>query len=328
MGGEGKSDEEGLEEFYLSAISEVMNQMVGSSSTALANTLHVQVNISPPNIRELTDDEKSEKRQSEEVAIIISFRMEIEDLLVSNIMQIMPFDFGKKLAFTLNGEHESAEEEKVDDSVVQERSEESAAMDMESSVTQNNVFDSAVQEIFEESAAMDMESSVAQNKNSDSIKQEMSRESAVMGMESSIAQTKKAASTVQEISRESTVMDMGSSAVQNRNADREKKVELKSVQFQTFDNIGAPGSMASGNNIDLIIDVPLQVTVVLGKSKKNIKEILDLGMGSIIVLDRLAGEMVDVLVNGKMFARGEVVVINDNYGVRITELAESNQSKA
>jgi flagellar motor switch protein FliN/FliY len=60
--------------------------------------------------------------------------------------------------------------------------------------------------------------------------------------------------------------------------------------------------------------------VVLGKSKKSIREILDLGIGSVVVLDRLAGEMVDVLVNGKAFARGEVVVIDDNYGIRITEM--------
>ena len=68
------------------------------------------------------------------------------------------------------------------------------------------------------------------------------------------------------------------------------------------------------------MDVPLIVTVVLGRSRKSIKEVLDLGKGSVIVLDRMAGEMVDVLVNGKLFARGEVVVIDDNYGVRITEL--------
>ncbi len=81
------------------------------------------------------------------------------------------------------------------------------------------------------------------------------------------------------------------------------------------------------SNIDLIIDVPLQVTVVLGKTKKSIKDILEFGRGSVIVLDRLAGEMVDVLVNGKLFARGEVVVIDDNYGVRITEITSSDQIK-
>ncbi|NLA86030.1 MAG: flagellar motor switch protein FliN, partial [Clostridiales bacterium] len=71
---------------------------------------------------------------------------------------------------------------------------------------------------------------------------------------------------------------------------------------------------------DLINDIPLQVTVELGKAKKSLSEVLNFGIGSIIVLDKLAGELVDVIVNGKRIAKGEVVVIDDNYGVRITEL--------
>ncbi|MDL2288436.1 flagellar motor switch protein FliN, partial [Oscillospiraceae bacterium OttesenSCG-928-F05] len=73
-------------------------------------------------------------------------------------------------------------------------------------------------------------------------------------------------------------------------------------------------------NLDLLMDVPLQVSVELGKSKKYIKEILDFNVGTIVVLDKLAGEMVDILVNGRLIARGEVVVIEDNYGARITDI--------
>ena len=243
---EGVTEE--MEEYYLSAISEVMNQMVGSSSTALATALHVQVNISPPVIKELTDDEKNERRNSGEVAIVISFRMEIEDMLVSNIMQIMPFDFGKKLVSSLYGEEEPAR-----------------PVDVPENITSN-----------EESVGLVMDTDT----NKDAY------------------------------------IEKG-----------KKDVDLKEVKFQSFDT-SKYGQAVAGNNIDLIIDVPLQVTVVLGKTKKNIREILELGMGSVIVLDRLAGEMVDVLVNGKIFARGEVVVINDNYGVRITELTETSQVKS
>jgi flagellar motor switch protein FliN/FliY len=70
----------------------------------------------------------------------------------------------------------------------------------------------------------------------------------------------------------------------------------------------------------MIMDVPLQVTVELGSCKKSIKEILGFTVGSVVVLDRLAGEMVDVMVNGKLFAVGEVVVIDDSYGVRLTDI--------
>jgi flagellar motor switch protein FliN/FliY len=82
-----------------------------------------------------------------------------------------------------------------------------------------------------------------------------------------------------------------------QDAKGKKPSELRTVKFQSFDeDRPAIADKAMQQNIDLIIDVPLQVTVVLGKSKKSIKEILELGLGSVIVLDRLAGEMVDVLV--------------------------------
>lgn len=75
-------------------------------------------------------------------------------------------------------------------------------------------------------------------------------------------------------------------------------------------------------NIDLIMDVPLEVTVELGRSNKSIKEILDFAPGTIIELNKLAGEPVDVLVNGKFVAKGEVVVIEENFGIRIVEISK------
>jgi len=89
------------------------------------------------------------------------------------------------------------------------------------------------------------------------------------------------------------------------------------MQFQPFDTPGAMGEMKS---IDLVYNIPLQVTVELGKTKKEISEILEFNLGTIIVLDKLAGDPVEIVVNGKLIARGEVVVIDDNYGVRITDI--------
>ena len=241
----GGSSEEEIGELYLSAISEVMNQMVGSSSTALANILHVHVNISPPETTEFAEeDEIIEKVFSDEMLIRINFRMEIEDFLVSNIMQLMPFAFGKKLAGSLLNKEEQKPVEQP------------------------------------------KKVAAADNRNRGSMEKRMEE-----------------------------------SVVERAQKDDKKTMELKAAKFQSFDanDISQAGN-ALQQNIDLIIDVPLQVTVVLGKTKKSIREILDLGMGSVIVLDRLAGEMVDVLINGKEFARGEVVVIDDNYGIRITEM--------
>jgi flagellar motor switch protein FliN/FliY len=73
-------------------------------------------------------------------------------------------------------------------------------------------------------------------------------------------------------------------------------------------------------NLDFILDIPLKVSVELGRSKAVIKDLLQLGQGSVIELDKLAGEPLEVLVNGKLIARGEVVVVNEKFGVRLTDI--------
>lgn len=256
MGG-GQTEEE-IGDMYISAMSEVMNQMVGSSSTALADILHVEINISPPVTREFSrEDEIIDEVFDDQILVRISFKMEIEGMLVSNIMQLTPYQFAKRLAASLIGENGAAMEETVQ----------------------------APGEVTAESGSGSPDASApsfGENNGKRTV------EPTVMG--------------------------------------ERRGMELKSVKFQSFDEGKEDTLGKPQQNIDLIIDVPLQVTVVLGKTRKSIKEILEMDMGSVIVLDRLAGEMVDVLVNGKIFARGEVVVIDDNYGVRITEMM-SGQSR-
>ena len=98
----------------------------------------------------------------------------------------------------------------------------------------------------------------------------------------------------------------------------QQAVNVKPVQFQNFN--GDSAGIAGGENIGLIMDVPLEVTVELGRTSKTISEILNFAPGTIIELDRIAGEPIDVLVNGKFVARGEVVVIEESFGVRVTEI--------
>ena len=98
-----------------------------------------------------------------------------------------------------------------------------------------------------------------------------------------------------------------------------QQANVQPAQFQAF-NTQMPQQMASQENIGLIMDVPLEVTVELGRTKKSIAEILDFTPGTIIELDKIAGEPIDVLVNGKFVAKGEVVVIEENFGIRVTEI--------
>lgn len=97
-------------------------------------------------------------------------------------------------------------------------------------------------------------------------------------------------------------------------------VNVAPAQFQAFDTSINP--LMQQENIGLIMDVPLEVTVELGRTNKTIKEILDFSPGTIIELNKLAGEAIDLLVNGKYVAKGEVVVIEDNFGIRITEIVK------
>lgn len=96
-----------------------------------------------------------------------------------------------------------------------------------------------------------------------------------------------------------------------------RNVNVQPVEYAQFQN-QAPTGMPS--NLNLLMDIPLKVTVELGRTTKQIKDILELSQGSIIELDKLAGEPVDILVNNKLVAKGEVVVIDENFGVRVTDI--------
>ena len=97
-----------------------------------------------------------------------------------------------------------------------------------------------------------------------------------------------------------------------------QNVNVQPAQFQSFSS--NMGNFTGQENIGLIMDVPLEVTVELGRTAKSISEILNFAPGTIIELDRIAGEPIDVLVNGKLVAKGEVVVIEESFGVRVTEI--------
>lgn len=105
---------------------------------------------------------------------------------------------------------------------------------------------------------------------------------------------------------------------------RQNPVNAMPLAFENFDD--GPTTVVYATDIDLIKDVPMEITVELGRASKRISEILDFGIGSVIELDKLVGESLDVLANGKVIAKGEVVVVDENYGIRITEIL-TNQRK-
>lgn len=269
MGGDGSNTDGELTELHLSAISEAMNQMMGSAATSLSSMLDKKVDISPPtasvvDLNDSIDDVTVSSFLADEL-VQVSFTMKIGDLVDSQIMQLYPFDFARDLYQKFIG----------DAGLGQEESQQDAAP---AQTVQPEPQPVSAQQMATGGMGMDqMGQAMAQPQ----MQQAMSQQPYMMPA---------------------------------------PNVNVQPAQFQPF-NAGVSPLMQQ-ENIDLIMDVPLEVTVELGRCNKSIKEILDFSPGTIIELNKLAGEPVDVLVNGKFVAKGEVVVIEENFGIRITEITK------
>ncbi len=269
MGGDGSNTDGELTELHLSAISEAMNQMMGSAATSLSSMLDKKVDISPPtasvvDLNDSIDDVTVSSFLADEL-VQVSFTMKIGDLVDSQIMQLYPFDFARDLYQKFIGDAGLGQEESQQDAAPAQ----------------------AVQPEPQPVPAQQMATGG-------------------MGMDP-MGQAMAQPQMQQAMSQQPYMMPA-------------PNVNVQPAQFQPF-NAGVSPLMQQ-ENIDLIMDVPLEVTVELGRCNKSIKEILDFSPGTIIELNKLAGEPVDVLVNGKFVAKGEVVVIEENFGIRITEITK------
>ena len=275
MGGDGTNTDAELTDLHLSAISEAMNQMMGSAATSMSSMINEKVDISPPSSTrvDLTDTmmEDGLHDMVGQTFVQVSFRMTIGNLVDSEIMQLYPFDFAKLIYTRFRSTMEGGMEE-------------TAVSEPEPAPQPEPV------------AARVQQPEPMQAVPVSQMDPQMAPQQPMMGMQQPTM---------------NGAMPMYNMPMQN--------VPIQPAQFQNF----APSQNLDGiapENIDLIMDVPLEVTVELGRTSKSIKEILDFSPGTIIELDKLAGEPVDVLVNGKFVAKGEVVVIEENFGIRVTEI--------
>jgi len=242
MGNDGTNPDTELSELHMSAVSECMNQMMGSVATSLSSMFNKKVDITPPVVTLVdlgTEEVVSKLLDKVDPIIQASFRMEVDGLIDSEIMQLLPVDVAKDMVDSLMNQQADVDNE-------EEAVEAAAAAPPAAAPAPNYGY-----------GAPPMQPHVASN------------------------------------------------------------VPVQSAQFTPLSSVPVQVNDA---NIGLILDVPLQVNVELGRTKKSIKDILDLTKGSIVELDKLAGEAVDIMVNGKYLAKGEVVVIDENFGVRITEI--------
>lgn len=270
MGGDGTNLVDELSELHLSAICEAMNQMMGSAATSMSSMLNQKIDISPPEAERLSlANDKSGtilERFKDRTFVKVSLKMEIGDLVDSNIMQLYPVGFAKELyqAFSANLAKAGTEEPQP---APQPAAPQPAP---------------APQVAMPQPDAMQMQPQMGQ-----------------------------AMPPYGQMPYGQMPYGYGMPPMD---------VNVQPVQFQSF--AGGPNPITQQENIDLIMDVPLEVTVELGRTRKSIKEILEFTPGTIVELDKIAGEPIDVLVNGKMVAKGEVVVIEESFGIRITDIVK------
>ncbi|WP_251207064.1 flagellar motor switch phosphatase FliY [Acetatifactor aquisgranensis] len=315
MGGDGTNTDGELGELHLSAISEAMNQMMGASATSLSTMMNTKIDISPPEA-ELLD--LAQVRNGEDVSpflggifVKISFRMQIDDLVDSSIMQLYPIDFARKVVDTfMNSQSAAVDEEKKEQAS-------SGAAQQAAVGPQPGMNQAAAVPQMDMNAAANMGMPMGAGMNSQMNANAMNMGGMPMGMNPQMMNMggMPMGAMGMPMGMNPQMMNMG--GAMNPQAAMQN-INVQPAQFQSFAADG--GSIAGQENIGLIMDVPLNVTVELGRTTKSISEILDFAPGSIIELDRIAGEPIDVLVNGKLVAKGEVVVIEECFSVRITEI--------
>ncbi|MCR5098422.1 MAG: flagellar motor switch phosphatase FliY [Lachnospiraceae bacterium] len=279
MGGDGTNLDQEIGELHLSAISEAMNQMMGSSATSLSSMLNMMVDISPPSsdLMDLNNDGEAALEIDDFLKgrfVKIEFKLLIGDLVDSKIMQLYPISLAKEMCRSVASNMETDSSSTVEDSAYDEPAPAPAA-----------------------APAPGPAPAAAQPPMPD------------MGM----PQMDMSAMGYAQPQMAMPPMGMPMQAPQ-------QPVNVSPAAFAPF--AGAFPAPGMPENIDLIMDVPLEVTVELGRTHKTIHDILDFAPGTIIELNKIAGEPIDVLVNGKYVAKGEVVVIEESFGIRITEITK------
>lgn len=320
MGGDGTNVADELTELHLSAISEAMNQMMGSSSTSLSSILDKKVDISPP-VAQIVD--LNDHIQGEDIAsflkdpfIKVSFKMEIGNLVDSELMQLYPVEFTKdlyrKFTSTLDyGKSNHTESGPITDDSNIDQSANATVMEMQPKDTQ----------IKDQMGQVNMGQINGNEMNSGQMNMNQTMGQMNMG-QMNMGQMNMGQMNMNQMNGwpMGNPMMGGQPQYAPYQAPPMQEVNVQPAQFTPFNaNQTIP---IHQENIELLKDVPLEVTVELGRTNKSIKEILEFTPGTIIELNRLAGEPIDVLVNGKYVAKGEVVVIEEAFGIRVTEIVK------
>lgn len=290
LGGDGLNPAEELNEIHLSAVQEAMNQMMGSAATSMSTIFNKKVDISPPSIdlMNFSNNEGTENIPDDDLLVKVSFRLKIGTLIDSNIMQLLPLNFSQNLVKSLMNPDAEEPVESVEEQPTPEPE----------------------QQISPQASANGQTASQEQQVQQPMYQQPDPMQQAQQPMYQQPMQQQQQQPMYQQ--------PMQQQPMYQQQPVQQPQMNVQQAQFVDFEQANLKQTEA--RNLNMLMDIPLQVTVELGRTKRSVKEILELVSGSIIELDKLAGEPVDVLVNSRLIAKGEVVVIDENFGVRITDI--------
>ena len=367
------------DEINVSAVCEVMNQMMGSSATALSEFLGYPVDISTPKSFEITDDLSFKERYfpTGTEQVLVRFTLEIgDDVLKSEFMNIMSIDLIKRLlapfadSFQSMEVAETAPVAEPEDSIIQTGIQADGTMSQEeiqammSSATESAEAAGGDAKLSQEEiqAMMSGASGAAEAAGGDA---KLSQEE-IQAMMSGAAATPEPAAPIQQAppvqptapiqpmamapgyqqpamdpmmmqlmtqmqQSQMQMMEMMNQMQKDRTEAAQMKQSGESRPNTVIHPVNSPkfaGDTGNGveeaANQELLMKVPLEISVEIGRTKKLVKDILEFTQGSLVVLDKMAGERADVFVNGECIARGDIVVVEDNFGIRITEIVSRN----
>ncbi len=367
MGMEIPDDQFELDEMNISAICEVMNQMMGASATALSELLSRRVDISTPVSFEVSSPEQFKENYfaDNEEMVVIRFNLMIADKMESEFLNLMPISLAKELVsgFFPDGAPDAVKDQEPSP---QPKPQASAPSGSDGGVLSQEEIEQMLNGDSSGIASSPEPSPAPVSSDSGGVMSQEAIEQMLNGMgggapepspapeppaaapqPAAAAAAPQAAQPVQPVAPVqpsapvyvqpqmdpaimNNMMQMMDMMRQSLESQQQQLQELRmssgpkkiKVQPQHQPNLSTQDMQDGGteDNLEMMMDVPMEISVEIGRTRKMVKDILELNKGSLVVLDKLAGEQVDLFVNGQCIAKGDVVVVDDNFGIRITEI--------
>ena len=319
MGTEMPDEEFELNELSISAVCEVMNQMMGAASTALSDFLGRTVNISTPQsftLENLAQFKNDHFHTKDGLLVVVRFTLGIEDVLQSEFVNVMSVDLARELlsGFGIGlesaGASESSSQPVAQPPVQQAEVQEPAAKPEKAADSGASLSQEEIERLM---------ASMAQPAPQPEPPQP-APQPAPQPVPQTVVQPQPAMQP-QAVPQVQPMAQPQAAPVYNAPAPvyEPRVINTKPVPLPTLDVTKELGEERA-QNLELIMSVPLEVSVEIGRTRRKVEDILTFSKGSLVVLDKLAGDQVDLFVNGLCVAKGDVVVIDDNFGVRITEV--------